>query len=191
MSVPVLLMADGVLDRELESALGEERSAALRADLTQRAVSVAREFAGADPEQGRALSELAGRDGPLLVLWAAVPRLSREHLDGAADDLRAGCDLVFGPLMGGGFYLLGLARPLPDVLAAVEENPSRDDATAAVLALAGSRGLEIGYLRPERPLRSPEDVPAALVDPLLPAPLLGLLAGPPFEAWGPAPKRMS
>jgi glycosyltransferase A (GT-A) superfamily protein (DUF2064 family) len=67
----------------------------------------------------------------------------------------------------GGFYLLGLARPLPSLLELDRETWQSPDAMALTLAGAARGGVEAGLLRAERALRTAGDVAAALADPLL------------------------
>jgi glycosyltransferase A (GT-A) superfamily protein (DUF2064 family) len=106
--------------------------------------------------------------GPLLIAWPDLPRLRPDHARAALGDLEAGCDLVLGPAIDGGFYLIGLARPLPQLFALPEQAWRSPDAMTIGLAAARDTGLEIGLLRVERALHRPADVRAALADPLLP-----------------------
>jgi glycosyltransferase A (GT-A) superfamily protein (DUF2064 family) len=110
--------------------------------------------------------------GPLLIAWPDLPRLRLEHAEAALDDLRAGCDIVFGPAIDGGFYLVGLARPLPTLFTLPEQAWRSADVMTLAATAARDEGLEIGILRAERALHRPADVRAALADPLLP-PSLG------------------
>jgi len=50
---------------------------------------------------------------PVLIVWPDLPRLRPEHAAAALGDLEAGCDVVLGPAIDGGFYLIALQRPLP------------------------------------------------------------------------------
>jgi glycosyltransferase A (GT-A) superfamily protein (DUF2064 family) len=90
-----------------------------------------------------------------------------QHARAALGDLEAGCDVVLGPAIDGGFYLIGLARPLPQLFALPEQAWRSPDAMTVGLAAARDSGLEIGLLRAERALHRPADVRAALADPLL------------------------
>jgi glycosyltransferase A (GT-A) superfamily protein (DUF2064 family) len=110
----------------------------------------------------------ARHSGPLLIVWPDLPRLRLEHAQAALDDLGAGCDVVFGPALEGGLYLIGINRPLPRLFALPEQAWRSPDVMALAGAAARTAGLELGILRAERPLHRPADVRAALADPLLP-----------------------
>jgi uncharacterized protein len=114
--------------------------------------------------------------GPLLIVWPDIPRLRPDHADAALGDLGAGCDVVLGPALEGGFYLIGISRPLPRLFSLPEQAWRSPDAMALGLTAVRDAGLELGLLRVERPLHRPADVRAALADPLLPSelgPVLG------------------
>ena len=179
MTLSVLVMDAG--PSELAGLLGPDGAVALQAHLSAAALAWAQDVAPGSvlrADGGSSLADAVARgfiagSGPLVVVWPSLPRLRHEHADAALDDLAAGCDVAFGPLMGGGFYLLGLSRPLPDVVAALD---GTGDTTPAGLAAAGEGGLEIGYLQPERGLRTEADVAAALADPLTPPEIRALLS---------------
>jgi glycosyltransferase A (GT-A) superfamily protein (DUF2064 family) len=110
----------------------------------------------------------ARKDGPLLIVWPDLPRLRPDHAAAALDDLRSGCDAVLGPVIDGGLYMLGIARPLPKLFALPEQSWRSPDVMMLGLAAARDAALEIGILRGERALHRPADVRAALADPMLP-----------------------
>jgi uncharacterized protein len=114
--------------------------------------------------------------GPLLVVWPDLPQLRAEHAAGALEDLAAGCDLVLGPAYDGGFYLVGLARPLPQLFSLSEQAWRSADVMKVGLAAVSDAGLGLGLLRAERALHRPADVRAALADPLL-APEMARILG--------------
>jgi glycosyltransferase A (GT-A) superfamily protein (DUF2064 family) len=115
--------------------------------------------------------------GPLLIVWPDLPRLRSAHAAAALDDLQNGCDLVLGPVIDGGFYLIAIGRPLPELFALPEQVWRGDDAMAVAIAAARDARLEVGILRAERALHRPADVRAALADPLLPDELREILRG--------------
>jgi hypothetical protein len=114
---------------------------------------------------------------PLLAIWPAIPCWRPDHATGALDDLAAGASLVVGPVIGGGLYLLGVTRPLPELVELPDEVWNGTDAVSRALGAAAGAGLEVGMLRAERGLRTRNDVDAALADPLTPHAIASVLAG--------------
>ena len=160
--------------------------------LTPRAIHLAHD----PPDSGPELRELVGPDvllfpqngegiagrladaaarvfargpGPLVIVWPDLPQLRAAHRTGALEDLEAGCDVVFGPVFDGGFYLIAIARPMPKLFALPEQVWRGADAMGLALATARDFGLEVGILRAERALHRPADLRAALADPTLPS----------------------
>jgi glycosyltransferase A (GT-A) superfamily protein (DUF2064 family) len=82
---------------------------------------------------------------------------------------------VLGPSVDGGFYLIGITRPLPRLFGLPEQAWRSPDVMTVGMAAAREAGLEVGILRVERALHRPDDVRAALADPLLPAEIGRLL----------------
>jgi hypothetical protein len=179
----VLLVEETAPASELETLIGSERATAVQARLLVQTTDwahglPARAFHSSPPDAPLpAQIDLifAAAGGPVLVVWPRLPRLRPEHARGALGDLEAGSDLVFGPLVDGGFYLFGLSRPTPNVMALLEEGFETAPGTPGALAAAAEAGLELGYLRPERGLRGQADLEAALADPLTPPELLTIL----------------
>ena len=110
---------------------------------------------------------LARSGGPLLIVWPDLPRFRAAHAAGALGDLASGCDVVLGPAIDGGLYLVAIARPLPELFT-LPEQAWRSDVMAVAGAAIRDVGFEVGILRAERALHRPADVRAALADPLLP-----------------------
>jgi glycosyltransferase A (GT-A) superfamily protein (DUF2064 family) len=125
--------------------------------------------------------------GPLLIVWPDLPKLRPEHAWAALDDLQAGCDVVLGPAMDGGLYLIGVARPLPTLFGLPEQAWRSPDVMTMGVAAARDAGLEVGILRAERPLQRPADVRAAVADPLLDAKLAQILRRRSASAQSPRP----
>jgi glycosyltransferase A (GT-A) superfamily protein (DUF2064 family) len=109
--------------------------------------------------------------GPVFVVWPDLPRFPTEHGAAALDDLRAGVDLVLGPAFESGYYLVAMARPLPNLFTRGEQLWRGPDSLTRLLGAASSLGLSVGLLRGERALHRPADARAALADPLLPDPI--------------------
>jgi glycosyltransferase A (GT-A) superfamily protein (DUF2064 family) len=108
-----------------------------------------------------------GRPGPLVIVWPDLPRLRPEHAAAALDDLAAGCDLSLGPVIGGGFYLVAMPRPIRQLFELPEQMWRSQDGVTAGLVAARESGLEVGIVRGERALHRPADLRAALADPLV------------------------
>ena len=107
-------------------------------------------------------------------MWPDLPRFRATHAVGALDDLAAGCDVVLGPAIDGGLYLVGISRPLPDLFA-LPEQTWRHDVMGVALTAIRDVGYEVGILRAERALHRPADLRAALADPLLPGDVATIL----------------
>ncbi|HWC86367.1 MAG TPA: DUF2064 domain-containing protein [Solirubrobacteraceae bacterium] len=120
---------------------------------------------------------LARNRGPVLFVWPDLPRLRPAHAAAALGDLEAGCDVTVGPVIDGGFYLIGIKEPQPELFALPEEVWRTPDVMGLGLAAGRDAGLEVGILRAERALHRPADVRAALADPTLAPELADILAG--------------
>ena len=136
--------------------------AAVHEVLVQRTLQWAHTFAedacvAADEEEARAL--VAGRDGPVVVVWADTPRLGEVHAAGLQADLAEGGEVVVAPALDGSVYLVAMREPRPELVGPL---------FAQVLELAAAAGLETGMLRHERRVARDEDRRALLADPLLP-----------------------
>ncbi len=153
-------------DRSLAALVGEPAAlfAQCGADVSARVAAAA----------GRVFR---GGAGPVLIAWPELPRWRPELACAALDDLAEGCDMSFGPVFDGGFYLLALDRPAPSLLGLSEDAWRGPDAMGLALAAVQQAGLEVGVLRAERGLRRPADVRAALSDPLLDDELASILRG--------------
>lgn len=91
----------------------------------------------------------------VVLVGADCPALSVEILQSAFAAL-AGHDLVLGPASDGGYYLIGLARPAPELFA----NQAWGDRTllAATLAVAEGIGLSRQLLEELADIDRPEDL---------------------------------
>jgi rSAM/selenodomain-associated transferase 2/rSAM/selenodomain-associated transferase 1 len=99
-------------------------------------------------------------DGPLIVVGTDT-RLTPQHADDAREHLEAGADVVFGPALDGGYYLVALKRPAQAVF---ELEPTLWGGRAVLahsVEAAERAGLDVRLLdRRERDLDTPEDAEA-------------------------------
>jgi uncharacterized protein len=135
--------------------------------------------AGTDlfPQEGADLGErlaaatervLAMHEGPLLTVGTDLATLEPAHAAAALDDLADGIDVTFGPAFDGGYYLIGLREPHPEVFALPSEAWGGARVLQLSLEAAAKAGLSLGMLRGERDLDTPADARAALADPRFP-----------------------
>ncbi len=106
---------------------------------------------------GRILRE---RTGPLLVVGTDMPLLSRAHANDAGQALAA-ADVCFGPALDGGYWLVGLSRPCPQLFA-LGSAWGGADVLERSLELAWRAGLTVALLRTERDLDDADDARALL-----------------------------
>jgi rSAM/selenodomain-associated transferase 2/rSAM/selenodomain-associated transferase 1 len=118
-----------------------------------------------------AVDEVFGRTGaaaaakaapaarPLLVVGVDT-RLTPEHASAALTALAAGADVVFGPALDGGYYLVGLKRPAAALFDLPPQGWGGPDVLALSLAAAHAAGLTTALLPPERDLDTPADAEA-------------------------------
>ncbi|MFH0241452.1 TIGR04282 family arsenosugar biosynthesis glycosyltransferase [Streptomyces sp. HK10] len=136
--------------------------------LTQRGGDLGRRLAAAT---GEAFADGAG---PLLVIGTDAPTLTGDLLAAALTALD-GRDVVLGPALDGGYYLIGTHAPHPRLFGLDPAWWSTDKVLAATLALAAGQGLRTELLSPLRDLDTPGDAAALLRDPLLPPRIAALL----------------
>ncbi len=123
---------------------------------------------------GRVFAE---RLEPILTVETRVPILTRAHAREAVAVLRGGADVVLGPSLGGAWWLLGLARPQPDLLdlGADWDGPAVLERT---LERAEALGLRTELLGVQRELDGPADARALAGHPRVPAAVAAALEQP-------------
>ena len=100
--------------------------------------------------------------GAVALVGSDLPSLPPEYvLDGL--EMSRSADVVFGPTVDGGFYLLAARSPLPDIFSGVEWSSGRECEQA--IAAARAAGLTVGVLPPWWDVDVPEDLPRVLADP--------------------------
>lgn len=94
---------------------------------------------------------------PAILVGADVPDLAVRHLRAASEALGGGAPVVIGPAEDGGYYLLGLATPMPFLF---EEMPwGMSDVLDITLGRLAARGITPVLLDPLADLDRPEDLP--------------------------------
>jgi rSAM/selenodomain-associated transferase 2/rSAM/selenodomain-associated transferase 1 len=114
--------------------------------------------------------------GPVVVIGTDAPTLTADHLRDAAKRLAAGDDVVFGPALDGGYYLVAVRRPRAEPFAIDPALWGGPDVLPASTAAAEAAGLRAGTLAPLRDLDTPEDARALLADGALPGEIAQLLS---------------
>lgn len=103
----------------------------------------------------RMFDQLCGGGRPVLAVGSDCPGLTVARILGAAAALGR-ADVVLGPALDGGYYLVGLRKPRPELFGDMPWS------TPAVLELTQRRateaGLRVELLEPARDLDTPEDL---------------------------------
>lgn len=137
-------------------------------------------------QQGEGLGErlqhaiarvLAQHGGPLLTVGTDLPTLRARHARAALDDLAAGCDASIGPTADGGYYLIALREPHPELFALPPAAWGGPQVFELTIAAASEAGLELGMLRLEIDLDTPSDAHWLLLDTALPEDIAAILRG--------------
>ena len=113
--------------------------------------------------------------GPVVLIGVDTPQITPEVGLQAIEDLRCGVDVTFGPAADGGYYLVGLNEPHPEVFDLPSEKWGGPEVFELSLAAAHAAGLQLAMLRAERDLDDEEDARALLADPLTPPEIAALL----------------
>ncbi|MCA1960329.1 MAG: TIGR04283 family arsenosugar biosynthesis glycosyltransferase [Desulfomonile sp.] len=93
----------------------------------------------------------------VVTIGTDCPGLTADHLADAFDALLSH-DVVIGPATDGGYYLIGLTKPRPQLFAEVPWGS--EHVQARTLSLATSAGLSVGLLEPLTDVDRPEDLHA-------------------------------
>jgi uncharacterized protein len=120
-------------------------------------------------------SVLEQHGGPVVLIGVDTPQLDASHAEAALEDLRCGIDVTFGPAADGGYYLVGLREPHPELFALPTDKWGGPEVFGLTLAAAAEARVSLGMLKSERDLDDPADVRAFLADPLTPPEVAELL----------------
>jgi rSAM/selenodomain-associated transferase 1 len=118
---------------------------------------------------------LAEHGGPVVLIGVDTPQIRPALGRQAIEDLRSGVDVTFGPAADGGYYLVGLREPHPEVFALATEKWGGAEVFELSLGAAHEAGLSLAMLRAERDLDDEDDARAMLADPLTPPEIAALL----------------
>jgi rSAM/selenodomain-associated transferase 1 len=101
--------------------------------------------------------------GPVCVVGTDAPGISRKTIEQAFAilDEAGGADSVFGPALDGGYYLVALRRPAPELFSKIPWSTS--GVLALTLERAATLGLASALLTPLADVDRPEDVPPGLL----------------------------
>jgi rSAM/selenodomain-associated transferase 1 len=113
--------------------------------------------------------------GPVVVVGTDVPALTEVLLRAALDALTGSAEVVLGPACDGGYYLLGLRRPVSGVFDIDPVLWGGPGVLAATLARLHADRRRVELLPTLRDLDTQDDAAALLEDPLLPADIAGAL----------------
>jgi rSAM/selenodomain-associated transferase 1 len=116
--------------------------------------------------------------GPVVLVGVRTPQLRPVVGRQALEDLARGVDVTVGPAADGGYYLIGLREPHPEVFALPSEAWGAPRVAELTFAAAAAAGLSLGLLRAERHLDAEADVRAFLADPLSPPDIVAVLGLP-------------
>jgi len=148
-------------------------------DLGQRMAAAIGQVAGTAP--GPVL--VIGVDAPtltasLLVRAATVLDAARGRARDPGADADSAADVVLGPALDGGYYLIGLRRPQLSVFALDPGRWGGDQVRTDTLARLRAAGLRAHLLPVLRDLDTPDDAAALLADPGLPPAVAARLRPP-------------
>lgn len=104
----------------------------------------------------RMLAAIAAANGPAIVIGTDCPALTPAHLHAAAHALADGVDVVIVPVEDGGYGLIGMQRPQPELFADMRWS------TASVMAETRRRLTRLGLSWREPARLWDIDVPADL-----------------------------
>jgi len=89
-------------------------------------------------------SSFERKQAPCICIGADCPELNETHIKETLRALETGADVVFGPCTDGGYYLVGLNKPQPELFRDIPW--SSDDTLAVSVKKAQQLGLKIHFL---------------------------------------------
>jgi glycosyltransferase A (GT-A) superfamily protein (DUF2064 family) len=107
---------------------------------------------------------LGGHNGPLFVIGTDCPQLGSEHAATALGQLNAGRDAVILPARGGGFCMVLVKEPHPELMRLPADAWDGPAMVELMLAAGRAAELDVGVMAMEIALATPEDARAARTD---------------------------
>jgi rSAM/selenodomain-associated transferase 2/rSAM/selenodomain-associated transferase 1 len=93
----------------------------------------------------------------VVLVGTDLPQMTADHIDSAFQTLDDHCDVVLGPSMDGGYWLVGVKRPA----ALFDDIPwGSDQVLKATLVAAAKQGLSAALLEPLNDIDTPADLEA-------------------------------
>lgn len=92
----------------------------------------------------------------VVIIGTDCPELNSTVLFQAFELLNY-CDLVLGPALDGGYYLIGLSRLIPELFQGI--NWGTSEVFKQTIEVARQLNLKVGYLLPLNDIDRPEDLP--------------------------------
>ena len=105
---------------------------------------------------GEAAKRSLRRSEAVVIVGSDCPMLSAEHVRGALDALAEGADAAVCPSADGGYGLIALARPCPQLFSGIPW--STDGVLAATRQAADAAGLRLAEVDPLDDVDRPEDI---------------------------------
>ncbi len=103
----------------------------------------------------RVFEQLCVEGKPVLAVGSDCPGLTADRIGSAAAALRR-VDVVLGPALDGGYYLIGLRKPHPELFRNIPW--STPEVLEVTRSCAAEAGLRVELLEPARDLDTPEDL---------------------------------
>ncbi len=116
--------------------------------------------------------------GPIVLIGTDVPLMTPRLIGEAVRLLDADHDLVLGPALDGGYYLIALHRPAPEVFDIDPALWGGPRVLEASIAAARAAGLTTAFLAALRDLDTPDDARALAADAALPPVIRAILTSP-------------
>lgn len=113
----------------------------------------------------------------VVVLGVDVPTVQSAAIADAVRQLDGGADVVVGPALDGGYYLIGMRRPLDTVFDLLPAAWGGSTVLDDTLAIARRHRLDVRLLEPLTDLDTAADAAMLLADPLLPREIVAVLVG--------------